>query len=76
MRIGDTISRALVAKGLTQLDLAKRIKRSPSTVHNFVKGGGSPRMDTLERVAEALDTSVAELLAGRWRKPRRAAGAR
>jgi transcriptional regulator with XRE-family HTH domain len=67
----NTIRGALDARGLTQAALARRMGASKGSVHAWVHGDQMPRLDTLERIAEALDTTVQELLAGRWRRVRR-----
>jgi len=69
--ISDTITRALEAKGLSQADLSRLLDTTRSTVHAIVHGKRKPRLDTLTRIADVLDTSVSELLAGRWRRIRR-----
>jgi ribosome-binding protein aMBF1 (putative translation factor) len=68
-KLSKTIQRALRAKGLTQADLARRMKKSRSLVHALINGE-DPRLGTLTNVAEALDTTASELLAGRWRSPK------
>lgn len=67
-KLSTTITRALEAKGLTQADLARRMKKSRSLVHALINGK-DPRLGTLTSVAKALDTTASELLAGRWHSP-------
>lgn len=50
------------AKGFTQLMLARKIGMSPVQLCKIEKGHSSPTLDTAERIAEALDVSIAELL--------------
>lgn len=69
---GQTLAAALKARKLTQAAFAKRIGRPPSSVSAWVNDGEEPRIATLKEIAEALDTTPAELLAGRWRRVRRA----
>jgi transcriptional regulator with XRE-family HTH domain len=66
--LGKTILTALRAKGLTQADLAKRMGKTRSTIHAWCRNKTKPRLDTLTQIATALDTTVAELMTGRWRK--------
>ena len=68
--LGQTLLAALEAKGLTQATFAKKIGKTRSTVHGWCRDKTKPRLDTLSQIASGLDTTVAELMAGRWRKPR------
>lgn len=70
--LGETLLAALSARGLTQADLAKRMDKTRSTIHAWCRDKTKPRLDTLTQIATALDTTVAELMAGRWRKKRAA----
>jgi len=68
--LGQTLLAALEAKGLTQAAFAKKIRKTRSTVHGWCRDKTKPRLDTLSLIANGLDTTVAELMAGRWRRPR------
>lgn len=58
---GKTIQRTRKAKGLTQLMLAQRVGMTPVQLCKIEKGCSSPTLDTIERIAEALELSLAEL---------------
>ncbi|TMQ13045.1 MAG: helix-turn-helix transcriptional regulator [Deltaproteobacteria bacterium] len=62
MNVAPRIQRALRAKKLKQIDLARRIGVAPSTVHAWVHGNAYPRLATLERIARELDTTVSFLV--------------
>ena len=47
--------------GLTQKDLANRSGLSQQAISRFESGKHTPRSDSLKRIAEALETTVAEL---------------
>ena len=50
------------AKGLSQAALAEAVDVSPNYVSVLERGQKLPTLDTLMRLARALDTSVGELL--------------
>lgn len=62
MNVGKHIKRARKAKGLNKAGLAKLLGVSRSTVLTWEKGGPGPKLDDLPRIAEKLDTTVAELI--------------
>lgn len=68
---GQTLIRALRAKKLTQVAFARMGGWSPASVSDWVNGNEEPRLATLKEIADALDTTAGELLAGRWRRARR-----
>lgn len=41
------------------------MRATPSTVHALVHGQANPRLATIERIAKALDMTVAEVLDAR-----------
>lgn len=51
------------AHGLTQKELANILDVSDKAVSKWENGQAFPRMDTLEKIASALDTSVEDILA-------------
>ena len=67
---GQTLTRALRAKKLTQVAFATMGGWSPASVNAWIHDHEEPRIATLKEIAVALGTSPAELLAGRWRRPR------
>jgi HTH-type transcriptional regulator / antitoxin HipB len=62
--IGQRIREARRAKGLTQLELATATDIRRPNVARLERGGNTPTIETLQRVAEALGVSVASLVSG------------
>ncbi|MEW6051731.1 MAG: XRE family transcriptional regulator [Candidatus Zixiibacteriota bacterium] len=60
--IAKNAKRVRHERGLTQLEVAKRAEISLPTYSNIESGRGSPRMDTLYKVAGAMEVGVQELL--------------
>ena len=50
----QNLNRLLREKGMTQVDLAKRIDAAPSAVNAWVKGATIPRTPTLRKIMEVL----------------------
>jgi len=63
-RLAENISKARSIKGLSQTELAKSVDVSAQTISQYEKGKRSPDIDKLYLIADALDTSVAELIMG------------
>ena len=61
---GSTIKSLRKKCGITQAQLAERLNVSHKAVSKWETGAGYPDITLLEPIAEALCTSVAELLAG------------
>ena len=55
------IKELLKEKGVTQKELAKRMGISDGAVSQILGGQYSPKLDTLQRIAQALEVDVAEL---------------
>jgi transcriptional regulator with XRE-family HTH domain len=62
--IGQRIRDARLALGMTQLDLATATGIRRPNVARLERGGNTPTIETLQRVAEALGVSVASLVSG------------
>ncbi len=60
--VADFIRRAMIAQGLSQMEVARRAGVSQSTVARIIKGAVSLTADTLEPIASALGISVADIL--------------
>ena len=60
--IGDKIRRLRKERGLTQSDLADRSGVSFGAIQNLEAGKRTPRADTIEMLAQALDVSPNKLL--------------
>ena len=61
-KFGNTLCRLREEHNLTQKELAKILDVSDKAVSKWENGQAIPRMDTLEKIAETLDTSVEELI--------------
>lgn len=59
--LGRVIKKKLAERKLTQKDLAERMGVSQATISSILSLKNT-RYSTLERLADALDTSVAELI--------------
>lgn len=64
-RIGSRIRELREAKGLTITDVAQRAGMERPNLSRLEHGRHQPSVDTLERIAEALEVPVAALLARR-----------
>ncbi|MBQ7913745.1 MAG: helix-turn-helix transcriptional regulator [Clostridia bacterium] len=49
-------------RGLTQAQLAKKIGLAPITIFQYEAGWRVPKMETLEKIAVALDCEVKDIL--------------
>lgn len=59
--MGLRIRVARVSRNVSQRQLADMVGKSLSTVSMYETGKRTPRVDTLKRIAEALDVSAAGL---------------
>src|SRR3546814_20385706 len=59
---GSALRRRRIEAGLTLRDLAARVDLSPSFLSQVERDITRPRLATLQRIAEALDTSMPALL--------------
>ena len=55
----ELIRDARVAAGLTQVDLARRIRTTQSVVSRWERGGDEPRLSTLDRILRACGRRLA-----------------
>ena len=62
MNIGTNIKRARLNAGMTQRELSQRLGVSQAAIVQFEAEKANPRIDTLKRIAEALNCSVDDLL--------------
>lgn len=51
-----------IRRGMTQIDLAKKIGKSSNTIYFYESGWSAPRMETLERIAKALECDVKDII--------------
>jgi len=61
-QFGATVRRLRLAAGLTQEQLGERCRMDLSAVSRLERGERNPRLDTLVRLARALDVPPAALL--------------
>jgi ribosome-binding protein aMBF1 (putative translation factor) len=61
--VGQRLRAARKSAGLTQVELGERAELDQAVISRLENGTHQPRVDTLERVAAALDMSLADLLA-------------
>ena len=57
-RIADQVVAQRTAKGLSQRELAELVGTTQSAIARLEAGGRPPRIDTLLRIAEALDCDL------------------
>ena len=61
MTIGENIKRIRLEKKLKQTDLAKKMGVSQAMIAQYEKGSRHPKIDTLDRIANALGVPLHEL---------------
>lgn len=64
MTIGERIKRARENAGMTQLELGEKLGVTQQMVGIYEKNKRSPKTETLERIAAALEIPVTDLLFG------------
>ena len=57
-QIADQVAARRTARGLSQRDLAELTGTTQSAIARLERGGRPPRIDTLLRIAEALDCEL------------------
>lgn len=62
VQFGATVRRLRKAAGLTQEQLGERCQMDLSAVSRLERGHRNPRLDTLVRLADALEVPPAKLL--------------
>lgn len=63
MSLAKNLVRAREKAGLTQADLAKKLKKSRSSVNEYEAGEHKPKLDVLLKIAHLTGVPVEELLA-------------
>lgn len=61
-KLGDNIRRIRLERGLTQVELSKKLKVDRSYVSNVEQGKKNPTLTTMEKIANVLGVSTEELL--------------
>ena len=62
MKIGERIREARKEKGLSQVELGKLLKVTQQMIAQYEKGDRTPKKDTLEKIAEALEVPLTQLM--------------
>ncbi len=62
MTVAENIKRIRKEKGLTQKQLGEKCKMSESTLRQYELGFRNPKLQTLAKIAAALDVSANDLL--------------
>jgi predicted transcriptional regulator len=57
-KIADRVAEQRLAKGLSQRELAELVGTTQSAIARLERGGRPPRIDTLLRIAEALECEL------------------
>ena len=60
--IGDYIKKARQGRNLTQEQLGKKCGMADSAIRRYESGRGNPTLETLQRIADALEMSLPDLL--------------
>jgi transcriptional regulator with XRE-family HTH domain len=55
MEIGTVIGKLIKQKGLTQVEVSKRIGKSSTALSQIVRGTYKPNPDTLDKICKVLD---------------------
>lgn len=64
MDFGEKIVEIRKEKGISQKELAKRLGVSPVMVAHWEKGRRNPKLDTLAKIADALEVNLSRLYDG------------
>ena len=62
---GDMIRKCRTEKGLTQKKLGELCGIADSNIRKYESGNQNPKIETLQKIADALDIPVNHLLAGK-----------
>ncbi len=62
---GDMIRKCRIEKGLTQKKLGELCGIADSNIRKYESGNQNPKIETLQKIADALDIPVNRLLAGK-----------
>lgn len=67
--IANNIKNYMDVLGITQLDLAKRLECSNSTISMWIRGNSTPRIDKIDRMCEIFKCSRSDLLSDKIKTP-------
>jgi len=58
IKLGEQVRRLRETRGMSQVDLARRMATSQSAIARLEAGGVDPKVGTLERLSRALDADL------------------
>ena len=61
MQTGDRIKQVRLKAGITQAELAKRLSVTPQAISQYERGIKKPKIETLRKIATALNCNVSDL---------------
>ena len=61
---GENLKRLRVEKGISQEDMAKKIKIHANHLSRYERGLSAPSIEVVEKMAKLLDVSIDELVSG------------
>ena len=64
MTVGENIKKFRLEKGMTQKELGDMCGLADSAIRRYELGGANPKMETLHKIAKALDKSIILLVEG------------
>lgn len=67
--MSNNIAKIRASKGISQAELAERLKMHVTNLNRIEKGKASPSVERLEQIAAELDVSVADLVAENFPEP-------
>ena len=62
MNAADRIKQNRIQKGLSQADLAKKLRTTPQNISQYERGIRKPKLETLQKIAVALEIPAVELI--------------
>lgn len=68
MTVGEMIKELRIYKGLTQRQLGELCGMADSAIRRYESDRANPKLETLRKIADALDTSIDVLLGDNWEK--------
>lgn len=68
MTVGEIIRELRLQKGLTQKQLGDLCGMADSAIRRYESGRANPKLETIKKIADALDTSIDILLEDNWEK--------
>lgn len=66
MTFGEIIRKIRIQKGWTQKQLGEKCGIADSAIRRYELGGANPKIETIQKIADALDVPVSSLIAGRF----------